>query len=68
MVLVWAIFTVMLFVLEPLFLHRWIADRGTRDPSGTLRRISALHWALLALSLATVAGAVAASHGVLFSG
>ena len=65
MVLVWAIFTLMLFVLEPLILHRWIAERGARDPAGTLHLISIVHWTLLALSLATVAGAVAGSHGYL---
>jgi uncharacterized membrane protein len=65
MVLVWAIFTLMLFVLEPLVLHRWLHTRARRDQSGTLRLISRTHWFLLVLSLATVAGAVAGSHGVL---
>ena len=65
MVLVWAIFTLMLFVLEPLVLHRTLQARARRDPRGTLRMISRMHWVLLALSLATVAGAVAGSHGVL---
>src|SRR4051812_663112 len=39
MVLVWAIFTVMLFVLEPLVLHRRLAARAQRDAPGTLRRV-----------------------------
>jgi uncharacterized membrane protein len=65
MVLVWALFTLMLFVLEPLVLHRWFARRAKRDPAGTLRRIAVLHWCLLALSIVTIAGAVAGSHGVL---
>jgi uncharacterized membrane protein len=68
MVLVWAIFTLMLFVLEPLVLHRWHARRAERDPAGTLRLIALLHWGLLALSLVTIAGAVAGSHGVLLFG
>ena len=64
-VLVWALFTLMLFVMEPLVLHRWFARRAERDPAGTLRLIAALHWTLLALSIVTIAGAVAGSHGVL---
>lgn len=39
MVGVWAIFTIMLFVAEPLFLHRRLHDRATRDPEGTFRLI-----------------------------
>jgi uncharacterized membrane protein len=65
MVLVWALFTLMLFVLEPLVLHRWFALRARRDPAGTLRLIAALHWTLLGLALVTILGTVAGSHGVL---
>jgi uncharacterized membrane protein len=65
MVLVWMIFTLMLFVLEPLFLHRRIHERAQRDQIGTLRRIAAMHWGLLVLSIAAIAGAVAGAHGVL---
>ena len=63
MVLVWAIFTLMLFVLEPLVLHRWLEARSKRDPEGTFRLVQWLHWLLLALSLVTVVGAVAGAHG-----
>jgi len=63
MVLVWALFTLILFVLEPLWLHRWFRERARRDPEGTLAMISRLHWLLLAASLVTVAGAAAGSHG-----
>jgi uncharacterized membrane protein len=68
MVLVWALFTMMLFVLEPFFLQRWSAERARRDPRGTLRLIAGVHRILLVLSLATIAGAVAGSHGVLVFG
>jgi uncharacterized membrane protein len=64
MVAVWAIFTLMLFILEPLVLHRWFEERARHDPAGTFRIIVRMHWLLLALSLATIAGAVAGSHGV----
>ena len=63
MVLVWAIFTVMLFVLEPLVLHRWLEARNARDPEGTVRLVQRLHWALLVAALVTVAGAVGGAHG-----
>lgn len=63
MVLVWAIFTLMLFVIEPVWLHRWFRARVERDPERTLALIQRLHWFLLAISLLTVAGAVAGSHG-----
>lgn len=66
MVAVWAIFTVMLFLAEPLFLHRWFHERARRDPEGTFRRIERMHWLLLVVSLVTVAGAAAGAHGWMF--
>ena len=66
MVLVWIVFTVMLFVAEPLFLHRWFLRRATEKPEATFRLIQRMHWVLLAISLLTVLGSVAGSHGVLF--
>ena len=35
----------------------------TSDPSGALRWLAGVHWVLLALSLITIFGAVAGSHG-----
>lgn len=63
MIAVWLIFTLMLFVIEPLFLHRWFHARAERTPRSTFRLVQGLHWGLLAISLVTVAGAVAGSHG-----
>jgi uncharacterized membrane protein len=63
MVVVWVIFTVMLFVAEPLFLHRWFLDRASRKPEQTFALIQRLHWILLTVSLITVLGAVVGSHG-----
>jgi uncharacterized membrane protein len=65
MLLVWLLFTIMLFVLEPFFLHRSFSARARVDAPGTLRLIQRMHWFLLAISLITIAGAVAGSHGVL---
>ena len=63
MVLVWGLFTLILFVLEPLWLHRRFRERAQRAPEGTLAMISRLHWLLLAASVITIAGAAAGSHG-----
>jgi len=66
MTLVWLVFTLLLFVLEPFVLHRRLAKRAARDPRGTLALLERAHRVLLAASLATVAGAVAGSHGCYF--
>jgi uncharacterized membrane protein len=68
MVLIWLIFAIMLFVLEPFVLYRRFAARARRDPEGTLRKVQRLHLILLGLSLLTILGAVAGSHGFLLSG
>jgi len=64
MVLTWLVFTLMLFVIEPLFLERLLARRAAAAPEATYRLVEWLHRCLLTLSLVTVAGAVAGSLGV----
>lgn len=64
MVLVWLIFTVMLFLAEPLVLHRILRARAEVDPETTFKLIERLHWVLLAMSLVAIFGAVAGSHGL----
>ncbi len=66
MTLVWAIFTVVLFVLEPLFLHRWFAERATKDSDSAFSVLQWMHILLLTLSLVAVAGAMAGAHGFSF--
>jgi uncharacterized membrane protein len=65
MVLIWLFFATMLFVLEPLLLHRGFAARAKDQPDVTFRTIQRFHVVLLALSLLTILGAVAGSHGLL---
>jgi uncharacterized membrane protein len=65
MVLVWLIFAGLLFVLEPLVLHRRFAEHAQRNSEATFRTIHRFHVIVLALSLLTIAGAVAGSHGLL---
>jgi uncharacterized membrane protein len=65
MVGLWLLFSLMLFIAEPLFLHRWFLARAGPAPESTFKLIHALHWFLLCLSLVTILGAVAGSRGVL---
>ena len=64
MVGLWLLFTLILFVAEPLILHRWV-DRVTPATSDAVfARLHWLHWVLLILGLITVFAAVAGSHGM----
>ena len=65
MVLVWLLFTAMLFIAEPLILHRWLTTRAREKPETTFRLVEWFHWALLLLGAITIVGAVAGSHGLL---
>lgn len=66
MVAVWLIFTLVLFVLEPLFLHTWFAEKARHDPEKAMVIIWRGHLALLTFSLVTVFAAVLGAHGVLY--
>ena len=68
MVIVWLLFTLMLFVAEPLFLQRWLLARANIHPEPTFKLVERLHQILLALSLITLIGAVMGSHGLLITG
>src|SRR5271167_1374555 len=65
MVTIWLLFTLILFVAEPLFLHQWLLARAKTLPEGTFGLVERLHQILLALSLITLIGAVLGSHGLL---
>ena len=62
MVAMWAIFTLMLFVLKP-WRCTWCWNAATRDPEGTFALAQRLHWVRLTLSLIALLGA----HGALYS-
>ncbi|WP_223393704.1 CopD family protein [Caulobacter segnis] len=62
MVGVWTLFALILFMAEPLVLHRRMAQ--SRDPARAFRRLAVMHWALLAVSLIAIFGAVAGAHGL----
>jgi uncharacterized membrane protein len=62
MVALWSIFALMLFVLEPLVLHRRMA--ASRTPEADFRRLARLHHILIVLAVITLIGAVGGSHGL----
>jgi len=64
MIAVWLIFTLMLFAVEPLILHRWLITQSQVKPEATFRFVEWLHRVLLFASLITILGAVAGSHGL----
>jgi len=66
MTLVWFVFTVVLFVLEPLVLHRWFREQAIKDSENAFAWLHRMHKVLLTLSMLAILGAVAGSHGFSF--
>lgn len=62
MVAVWTMFAMMLFVLEPLVIHKRMSHSST--PAADFRRMEIMHRVLLAASLITIIGAAGGSHGL----
>jgi len=63
MLALWSVFAIMLFVLEPLFLHKRMAHSPT--PEADFRRMVAVHRVLSVAALVTVLASVAGAHGFL---
>ncbi|HZL58816.1 MAG TPA: hypothetical protein VFC38_03880 [Stellaceae bacterium] len=63
MVCVWLLFTLLLFVIEPLILHRYFHKWATAAPDVAFVWLHRAHWVLLVLSLIAIFGAVAGSQG-----
>ncbi len=66
MVIVWVLFTIVLYILEPFILHKLFKKYASINPEKTFNIMHKAHWILLILSIITIAGAVAGSHGFLF--
>ena len=60
---VWLIFSLVLFVLEPLFLHRWFIEQAKQDSNKSFKLLQKMHYILLSISILAVVGAVGGSHG-----
>ena len=65
MVLLWLVFAAMLYVAEPLVLHRRLEQAVAAGQSAAVfDRMQRFHQVMLALSLVTVLGAVGRAHGL----
>lgn len=62
MALVWALFMLIVFVVEPIA-HPRLAAEAARDPGAVLRRLWRAHLVLLLAAIVTILGAVAGAHG-----
>jgi uncharacterized membrane protein len=65
MVLVWFVFMMILFVVEPLVLRGSFERRAIADPGGTFRLVQGAHWVLLTVGVVTVGAGVLGAHGFL---
>lgn len=66
MVLVWALFMALVFVVEPTLRAR-LAAEAADHPEVVLQRLSRAHIILLTAAIVTILGAVAGANGGLFS-
>ena len=64
MTLIWLIFTLVLFVLEPLVLYHRFKKMANENSDRAFALLHRMHWILLTLSLITVLGTVAGVHGL----
>lgn len=67
MVAVWLIFTIILFIAEPLIVDRLVHKKVKEGDESVFTRLQLVHWVLLAISLITAFAAVAGSHGMLLA-
>lgn len=63
MVGLWLLFAFVLFVAEPLILHRYFRRWATAQPHAAFAWLHRAHMVLLALSIVTILAAVAGSQG-----
>jgi uncharacterized membrane protein len=66
MTFIWFVFTLVLFVLEPLVLHRWFREQALKNSDKAFAWLHRMHKILLSLSLLAIFSAVAGSHGFRF--
>jgi uncharacterized membrane protein len=66
MILVWTLFSLVLFVLEPLFLHRWFHAQAITNSRRAFNVLQLMHLVLLGLSLVALFAGMLAAHGYQF--
>jgi hypothetical protein len=65
MVAVWSIFSLMVFVLEPLVVHSLFHDFALRDKERAFALAILLHALALAISAVAIGAGVLGAHGAL---
>jgi uncharacterized membrane protein len=65
MIAVWALFALMVYVLEPLVVHRLFHDYILRDMEGAFSLATRLHVAALMISVVAIMAGVLGAHGAL---
>ena len=65
MIVVWALFMVVLFVLEPFVLHDWFRRRAATDPVSIFRLMQRVHWVAVVAGFAVAGAAVLGAHGLI---
>jgi hypothetical protein len=63
MIFIYVVFTVVIFILEPLVLHKWFGRQAAENPQQLLALIFRAHIVLITLSFVTIAAAVIGVHG-----
>lgn len=63
MTAVWFVFTLVLFVLEPLVLHHKFHEMALQDEVRAFRLVRRMHVVLLTISLVAVLGGMLGAHG-----
>jgi uncharacterized membrane protein len=66
MTFIWLIFTIVLFILEPLVLHRWFKEQAIIDSDKSFKWLHRFHIVLFVLSVIAILGGMTGSHGYSF--
>jgi len=64
MVFIWFLFFIVLFILEPIFLHKWFERIAQTNNLKALSILHIMHIILLLLSLVTIYISATGSHGL----
>lgn len=65
MVVVWLLFASMIYVIEPLVIHRKFHELALSQPQRAFTMAQRLHLAVLAISVIAIGAAVLGAHGAL---
>lgn len=64
MTLIWLIFAIVLFILEPLYFHAKFRELALIESEKTFKTLKWMHYIILTLSLMAVIGGVGGVHGL----